>query len=802
MNERSIRLLEFDIIRKRVADRCLSEEASDLLLQESPLCDHAEILRLKVFCSQLLHLIKLDTEEPRESLPSIRTVLSKLKLEGTALELDEAFALGLFLERGQHLCSWLKNRSREAPQLSELASSFPDCSAAVHEIFKIIDKDGSLRDLNELREIRRKIKNLQKDLETITSRYLSQDDTRKMLQSDVPSLRDGRTVLAVKANFKGRIKGIVHEVSSTGHTVFLEPEDIVEKNNDILIEQRRYDAEIARIMRELSERIRHRYSDFCSFHEGVLYLERIRARARYGKETQAVYCSEQDDSSNDSSSLVLVQARHPLLGTSAVPIDLQMDTTTRTVIITGPNTGGKTVTLKTVGLFALMNQFGLAVPAEEGTVMPIFDAVFADIGDEQSISQSLSTFSGHMKNIASIAREAGRSALVLLDELGSGTDPEEGSAIAMAILDHFISKGSRLLCTTHHGILKNYGYTREGVENASVQFDAKTLSPTYKILMGIPGESRAIDIASRNGLSPGLVAQARGYLDKERSDVSALIRGLKEKHRELDSAEALRKKEQQQLREQQRKADLKELRLRQKELELKGASVTSMQKLLNESRKTLENLVREVKEGELNREKTLKVKEFLSDLEKSVEAERDSLKKEQDQLTQDRRKKEEQDSSDGNQEAVRFYEGMEVFAGPSRRKGTLVRAGKNNSWVVSVGALRLTMKEAELEAAPQTPVRDKKVQTQYELRSGDSAQFELSLRGMRLDEALEALRRQIDAAALSGLYEFSVIHGKGEGILQRGVHEFLKNQSMVADYYFSRPEHGGFGKTVVSLKRG
>jgi DNA mismatch repair protein MutS2 len=472
----------------------------------------------------------------------------------------------------------------------------------------------------------------------------------------------------------------------------------------------------------------------------------------------------------------------------------------RIVIITGPNTGGKTATLKTLGLFALMNQFGLALPAEENTALPVFDGVYADIGDEQSLSQSLSTFSAHMINIAAITGAAGEHSLVLLDELGSGTDPEEGSAIAMAILDYLAGKGCRTVVTTHHGILKNYGYSRPEVENASVEFDGQTLSPTYRIVMGIPGESRAVDIAARNGLSEEIVRGARSYLAEERSDVSALITELKRKHRDLDAAVTAAGAETQKLREERRRADLRELRLRQRELVLKEGGMGNLRALLTESRKQLENLVRELKEGEINREKTLKVKEFLREMEEAVAAEGTALDAEAELLSEARRRLEAEGGAGGG----RFHapgtiqSGAEVLAGEYKRRGTVLRPGKKGTWVVETGSLRMAFDEKDLILVSPAPRSSPVVQT--DLAGGTRAQAELNLLGMRLDEALETLRRQVDAAVLTGLHEFSVVHGKGDGILQKGVHEFLKYQDQVADYYFSRPELGGFGRTEVILK--
>ncbi|GHV89921.1 endonuclease MutS2 [Spirochaetia bacterium] len=872
MNERTYRLLEYGEIINRVARCSMSEEAAALILEEKPLSDPAAVEELKARVSALLDRMNAGEGEKRESLPGIGPLLPRLNVEGTSLEAEEAYAIGLFVQRGETLKNWIagnpSNTVFQAPAvLQTLLAEFPDCSAVAVEVFRVFDREGKLRDLPEFRAIRRRIQNLSADLEASVSRYTGNEETRRMLQSTVPSQRDGRTVLAVKANYRGRIRGIVHEVSATGQTLFIELEESVEKNNDILIEQRRLDAEIHRVLREMTSRIACHREALAAFHAGILLLERLRTKARYSRETgghfalpgsdaansfaatgtnansSAVTVSDTANSAVNTSSLVLKQARHPLLGASAVPIDITMAPGIRTVIVTGPNTGGKTVALKTLGLFALMNQCGIALPAAEGTVLPVFDGIYADIGDEQSISQSLSTFSAHMTNIADIAEKAGSNSLVLLDELGSGTDPGEGSAIAMAILDHLIEKRVRLIATTHHGVLKNYGYTHEGVENASMEFDGRTLSPTYRILMGIPGESRAVDIAARNGLSADIIGRARSYIAEERSDVSALITGLKEKHRELNAATESARAEELRLREDRRRADLKELRLRQKEAEIKAGGMGRLHALLSESRKTLENLVREVREGELNREKTVKVKDFLRDLEAAVEAEDAALEAEQQDIDGERRRIEAEaagderwgDSNGGMDAAVNgrsrrnnergggkgrggalqeppvLGPGTEVLAGEQRRRGRIIRQDKKSSgnqgsggsapsWIVEIGSLKMSMSEKELIPVRPSAEERKPLISAADLAPAPAARLELSIRGMRLEEALESLRRQIDAAVLGGLHGFAVIHGKGEGILQKGVHDYLKKDPAVADYYFSRPELGGFGRTEVILK--
>jgi DNA mismatch repair protein MutS2 len=786
-------LLEFDAIRTRVAACALSEEAARRIAVEVPRTDPLEVGELKGLVAAVLE--RMQEGEKRESLPDIGFLLPKLAVEGAVLELDEAYGLGLFVERAWTLRTWLARGLEEEP-LGALVAAVPDCTAVSREIFQVLDKEGKLRDLNEFREIRRRIRNLSRDLEHLMAGYTGNEDTRRMLQSTVPSQRDGRLVLALKANFRGRIKGIVHEVSSSGQTLFVEPGEVVEKNNEILIEQRRLDAEIHRVLRDLTGRIAAQRQSLEVLHERILYLEMIRAKARYAWETGGRFAETWGAGS--ARSLILKQARHPLLGAQAVPIDFAMNEDTTTVIITGPNTGGKTVALKTLGLFALMNQTGLALPAEEGTALPVFDGVYADIGDEQSLSQSLSTFSAHITTIAAILAIATERSLVLLDELGSGTDPEEGSAIAMAILDHLIEERVRLITTTHHGILKNYGYTREGVENASVEFDGKTLSPTYRIVMGLPGESHAVDIAGRNGLPLGIIERARTYLAEERSDVSALIAGLKKKHQDLDAATEQGRLETARLREAQRQADLRELRLRQQEANLKAGSTGNLRLLLTESRKTLENLVRELREEEITREKTLKVKEFLHTLEETVRAEESSLEAENLALLEERRRLDRVYAAAFTPAKGPIGPGSEVLAGEYKRRGTVIRAGKKGAWIVELGSLKMSFAEDQLYLLPPSAVEP--LIATADLVVDNPARLEINLRGMRMEEALETLRHQLDAAVLSGLGEFSVVHGKGDGILQRGVHEFLKGQPQVADYYFSRPELGGFGRTEVVLK--
>lgn len=782
-----MRVLEFDMIRESVRSYCRSEEGGLLIAEADPCFDEAAHLEQKARVEGLVGVMEADIEFPSVSLPPVAKTLSRLPKEGVCLDVRELYALGSWAEAVSEFRSFFARHAARFG-LSGMAETLPDCAAALKIVFAVVTKDGELKDLPEFRDIKRAIAKLRSEIDALTSRYFQDEYKRSLLQSEQPTMRDGRTVLAVKANYKGRIKGVVHEVSASGQTVYIEPEDVLERNNDLVRAEARLQQEILRVLRETSDRLRPEAGPLSLAVTALSFIDAAIARARYS------YANKNCPVQDGGEGLRLNAARHPLLGPRAVPIDILMDERTRVLIISGPNTGGKTVTLKTAGLFALMHQFGLRLPCDPGSSLPFFSGVYADIGDEQSLHQSLSTFSAHMTNMAAIVRDSGRQSLVLLDELGSGTDPEEGSAIAMALLDRFLESGALTLVTSHHGLLKNFGYSKDGCQNASVDFNGETLSPTYRILMGVPGESHALDIALRNGLDPDVVRGARSYLAEERADVAVLIRGLKTKHREIEELEEERRKRLRETIEEQRKASLKGLQLKQKEFELKSQGAQELKRLLSESRKNLENLVRELKEGELTREKTLKVKQFIAELERTSKAEEGKI----EELEREYR---EASAAGGNPaDDGSIGPGADVWYGKTRKRATVLRAAKKGFWLIETDMMKLTVAEAELSRADPLPQAKPQVSVSLQAEGAGKAVLELDLRGMRLEEALKAVERQIDAAALSGLHEFGIIHGLGEGILQKGIREYLSKAQAVADFQFARAEEGGFGKTNVKLR--
>ena len=883
MDKRTLNILEYYRVRNSVANFACSEEGADFLRSIEPDTDAKIIEKNKTLAAEWTKAL-LDSQ-PLKILPwqKVSHLFPIFTVEGSSLNLEDLNSIGQFcasvnqLKNFSHACCAKNNLNL----IEDFCTNLSDLTTPHKMIYRIIDESGTIRDLPEIKAIKNKISEIRRNVENLLKKYTSDPNLKDALQSDIPVLRSDRQVLALKANFKGKVRGIVHELSQSGHTLFIEPEDIVQKNNELVQEENRLEIEIRRIVKELTKELSNFYSDFVNSHKIMLQLDRAFASARWGIENNCIFASTTSENLSESGSenfsistgkieksesrenaqsegentkqseqtLVIKQGRHPLLGSKAVPISLAFLPQKKVIIITGPNTGGKTVSLKTVALFATLNQSGFPVPASEGTALPIFDDIFADIGDEQSMDQSLSTFSAHMKNIAYMTQNATEKTLILLDELGSGTDPQEGGAIAMAVLDHLIERKSFVLVTTHHGILKNYGYTKNECLNASVDFDQNTLSPVYRIIMGVPGESHALQIARRNGLNENIAKKAQKYLEGDEADVSKLIQQLSPKYEELDQLKQKQMLEEQAIKEKRRSVDLKELRLRQKENELRSQGYKRLSNFAEESRKKLENLVRTIREGEMSREKTLAVKGFINELSDALNAENDAINAENEILEhlwadaenlrieeaelQNKARQNDKDFEKSN----RMKEELANFATYTGEKniknaktpnnfgvgvevlykgkiGTIVHKDKKDTWIVAFGNLKMPCKESNLSFAP-VRLENFKPSVSVELsqnidnggiegasfgKGAEKAQFELRLLGMRYEEAIKALERQIDLASMQNLKNFSVVHGKGSGILQEGVHKYLKNCNIIEEFHFARPEEGGTGKTYVTLK--
>ena len=833
MNSNALQEIDFYRLRDQVASFCITQEGKESFLQREPFTDSKQIENLKNISREWSKYLSASHKNPVLYWEPVVPLVDVVRANGTSLVLEQVKALGQFVLSVNNLkqCITLHADDLELKALLEQLEKLPDFTETEKLIFHIITPDGQLRDLPEIAAIRKQIAALNSKIKTILHSYTTDQKLAGVLESTVPVLRNGRQVLAIKASLQNRINGIIIDISQSAQTVYVEPQEVVLCSNELIQKENELIQVINRILAQLTKDLQPSVPLFRQAIPVMLLMDTTCAAARWGNENNCVYAVPAIGEPP-----LLLKARHPLLGEKAVPIDFYFMEGKRVLIITGPNTGGKTVSLKTFALFSMLNQTGLPVPAAEGTRLPVFKELFADIGDSQDIDMSLSTFSGHMKNIAQAVSGADKHSLVLLDELGSGTDPQEGTAIAMSVLDTLIEKKAFVLVTTHMGILKNYGYTNPGCVNASVEFDTSTLSPSFKLNMGIPGESHAIAIARKSGLPQEVVNKAKNYIATEQADVSSLIKGLNKKHAELDRI-------QHKARMLQKEVEEKELTLRRKENELKKGHQQEMHDFLIHSRRTLENLVRQLREGELTREKTLGVKQFISELENDVnrldnkiEVEDEKLAVQEQAFAKEADAARKQNGSNkktkkklSNAEALKyatpvmeaggaagtssskkseeekplvFEPGATVTAGATRNEGILIDLARKGVWNVQFGSVKMTVKEKDLKL-----VRSSQTQAtpdvSYDLQSSTKDErpvFELRLLGMRAEEALHALEHQIDLCTLQNFPHFSVIHGKGDGILQQTVRDYLSHCPVVQSFEFAPPEDGGTGKTYVTLK--
>lgn len=842
MNSNTLTEIDFYRIRNEVAGFCVSEEGKKSLLEREPLTSIKDIENLKNLSREWVSFISVSKTSPFSGWEPIHPLFAIIKTNGASLTLEQVRYLGQFTKNVAKVKEAVSQHviDLELKLLPSECAKMPDGEETERKIYHIITPDGEMRDLPEIAAIRKQIANLNQKIKQIMQQYTSDQKLSGILESTVPVLRNGRQVLAVKASQQNRIPGIIHEVSQTAQTVYIEPDEAVCCSNELIQKEYELQQVINQILADLTADLQPSIPFFRDSLPVMCLFDATLAAARWGNEHDCVYA---DIAKGEPP--YLRQARHPLLGEKAVPIDVRFMDGKRVLIITGPNTGGKTVTLKTFALFAMLNQAGLPVPAEEGTRLPVFTDVFADIGDSQNMDMNLSTFSGHMKNIAAAVEGAGPQTLVLLDELGSGTDPQEGTAISMSVLDRLIEKQSFVLVTTHMGILKNYGYTNPACVNASVEFDKGTLSPSYHLLMGVPGESHALDIAAKSGLPAEIVKHAREYIATEQADVSALIRGLNRKHVELNKIQKEAEKAEAQAQEKYEKLKVRELDLRRKENDLKKGKQQELNDFLIHSRRQLENLVRTLKEGEVTREKTLGVKQFISDLTSETERLENKIETEEEKLARDEatfaaeqaaakkhpgsNKKTKKKLStaealalatptvgfvEGNGKAgksnqnevkkLQFEPGAAVIAGNNKNQGILIAKSGKNAWQVQFGSVKMTMKEKDLKLVQSNENAVLTPSVTYDLaNTGDEVErpvFELRLLGMRAEEAIHALEHQLDLCALNNFPHFSVIHGKGDGILQQAVRDYLSHCSIVASFEQAPAEDGGAGKTYVTLK--
>ncbi|MEB3101092.1 endonuclease MutS2 [Ferviditalea candida] len=721
---------------------------------------------------------------PFGGIRDIRGSLQRARIGG-ALNPAELLDIATTISGGRKLKRFLFSfhENHPIPMLQAWAEGIAELNKLEEGIAFCINDQAEVSDQAspELNRIRHERRTGEHRVRERLEQMLRTPSVQKMLQESLVTVRNDRYVIPVKQEYRGSIGGIVHDQSASGATLFIEPEAVVQLNNKLRELSLKEQKEIEKILRQLTEKVAEFAEELRESLESLAELDFQFAKAALAKEMKASL-----PIMNDSGFIQLKKARHPLITGEAVPINVELGREYSTIIITGPNTGGKTVSLKTIGLLSLMAMSGLFIPAEDGSSMCVFEGIYADIGDEQSIEQNLSTFSSHMTNIIGILRSLTPNSLILLDELGAGTDPAEGSALAIAILEHIHSQGCRMVATTHYSELKAYAYDRPGIINASMEFDVQTLRPTYRLLVGVPGRSNAFAIARRLGLPEEIIERARGQINEETQRVESMIASLEENRL---TAETERQSAQQLRREMDRlRRELEQERTRFEEQRDK-----MLQKAEQEARDAVAKARREAEEiiADLRRlamEERAAVKEH-----KLLEA-----KKKLDEAVPALRKTK---AAARNKSAAVIEPGDEVLVASLGQKGHVVEIAGDGA-VVQLGIMKMKVGKADIEpvAAPKPQKQYQPAGTGVKRTRDEHIRTELDLRGANLEDSLLEVDRFLDEAILANLGRVSIIHGKGTGVLRNGIQEYLRRHKHVQSYRLGNFNEGGTGVTLVELK--
>lgn len=797
MDEKSLETLEYNKILEQLAEWCDFPASAQLARELVPTYDLDEARRLQAETSEALTLFE---SKPGISIGGARDVRSLVDLAEHAGVLDPGDLLNIkyTLIAARTLRRTLERFEEQNPILTDLALQLPEPVGVIDIISSALSERGEILDTASARlgQIRHDLRIVHDRLLQRLERMLNDPKTAQYLQELLITQRDGRYVLPLKAEYKGRIKAIIHDTSSSGATLFIEPLAVVELNNqyrELQLEER---DEERRILAELSSLVAQHAYEIIHTVEIIATIDLAFSRAKYALKINAAEPTlrsiEPLGSRHPGTILRLFNARHPLLDPdTVVPIDVELDPQTYAMVITGPNTGGKTVTLKTVGLLALMAQSGMHIPAASSSEISIFYNIFADIGDEQSIEQSLSTFSGHITNIIRILNQANEKCLVIMDELGAGTDPQEGAALARSLLNHLLKRRITTLVTTHHPELKTYAHSTSGVVNASVEFDLKTLQPTYHLTIGLPGRSNALAIAQRLGLPEPIITEARSDISPEDLHVEDLLaeihlqRDLSYKAR-ADAEDANREAESLRLLLLERLDKIEDER---RDI-LEGARLEAAQQVQD-----IQDEIAGVRKELARARQPLDVLEHIEEQVEEIE-----------QITEQPAKREVPVVGIKRRRAIRLGDQVQL-----RRLGTrgLVTALSEEEAEVQVGMMRIRTRIVDLEPtefsendllldSKQTVSSDKPA---TELTDGrpPSPGIELDLRGQRADDALDALERYIEKAYLSGLPYARIIHGKGTGRLRSAVRDALPGYPFVKSFEPGTDKEGGDGVTVVKI---
>lgn len=791
ITEREIRSLEFQAIREQLSEYTVTPMGRVRALELLPGADYAAAHRALQETSEARRLWRGGSFTPPASGdigPAVHRAARGGVLGGAELEGIARFLAGV--ERWKRFFRD-PEKTQSFPLMAQTAALLDPCSGLAGRLQRSVGPEGEILDgaSTALAGLRRRQRTLEENLRARMDAYVRSAAMAPYLQEPIVTVRGGRYVLPVKQEHRGRVSGIVHDQSASGATLFIEPAAAVQMQNEITTLKGEEEKEIQRILADLSAAVAEREAELVIGREVYGTLDLVLARGRLS----LAHGAAEPVLESSGHYLALVQARHPLLGESAVPLDLELRPPLRSLVVTGPNTGGKTVALKTVGLLAAMAQSGLHIPAAPESRLGIFRRIRADIGDEQSIVQSLSTFSGHMNNIIKIIAGAGNGVLVLLDELGAGTDPTEGAALAKAVLEELSRRGTLTLATTHSGELKIFAQTREEMQNASMEFDQETLSPTFRLLQGVPGRSNALAIAARLGLPGEVLNRARGYLDRDHDRVEEVIASLVEDQQRYsrESREAALERSRAEALRREAESERESLRLRREEI-------------LREAREEARLLVRRSKAAadELLRElRRIREEEGAASLGRA-----EALRGQVQRLA--REVEDEAGPAGGSfvpEEAPEV--GKIVFVRGLGQKGEILSLGAAEA-LVQVGLLKVHVPMENLgrwsgvpapPAAKGAPAAEPGRRGSVTVSRDAEARPSVDLRGQTVEEALPVVEKLLDNALLNGLHQVTVIHGKGTGRLKDGLRAYLREHRLIREWRPGAPGEGGDGVTIVKL---
>ncbi len=777
MDSHTLKVLEFDKIRQRLAGLCQSPLGQAEIAKLYPTVDLVLIQKRLNQIQEMKEVFLYQGGFPSLAVTDLREALEKIKPEGTALDPAEFLSLANLLNCIREVLKYDKEQKEKFVLLHEIIRDLRLPDKLLESINRSIEVNGEIKDSasQQLARIRREKVNLRQ--EVVNKLHAILRSAKVNPEDEIVTLRQGRYVISLPEPELAKVKGIIQDRSGTGLTYFIEPVAIVEFNNKLKALELEEASEIHRILLALSQMVREHSPELLKDLEVIAELDSLAAKARFAIEFK---CNA--PVLNQEKFVKLIKARHPFLSQeTVVPLTFELGRDFSTLVITGPNTGGKTVALKTVGLLSLMLQSGLQIPVEADSSIGIFNQIFADIGDEQSIEMSLSTFSSHIGQIIRAVEQADQNSLVLLDEIGAGTDPQEGAALGEAILGYLTEKGTRTIVTTHLGALKVLAQNNERINNGSFEFDRQSLEPTYQFRLGVPGSSYAVEIASRLGLRPDIVKKAATLIGTQEKDLTALLENLDQELKQIREERAVLSQKTEETDKILSLYTTKLQRVEKEQKEIKGKALAEARDLLSKSRLQIEHLIKELRETKAEKQSIKKALSYVEEKSREIKEEEEKYKPEKlDKL-----------------ENIEI--GQRVWVETLKTEGEMVslpdRSGKVK---VLAGGVSLTVSKDDLY----------KVKTEKRARAGmtklisetEAVSPELSIRGMTSDEAIEKVDKYLDQALLAGLNEVYLIHGKGTGTLRRKIAEFLKSHPRVEESHLAEWDQGGAGVTVVKLR--